>query len=51
MDFTWMMLLILALGYVVNELLKWLGDRVEGRKIRREMKELNRDRRERDGGA
>jgi hypothetical protein len=51
MDLTWMMLLILALGYVVNELLKWLGDRVEGRKIRREMKELNRDRRERDGGA
>lgn len=51
MDFTWMVLLIFALGYAVNEFLKWLGDRVAGRKERREMKELSRDRRENDGGA
>ena len=51
MDVIWMILLILALGYAANELLKWLGDRVTDWKLRREMDELNRDHKDSGDGA
>ena len=48
MDVLWMILLLLVLGYIANEFLKWLGDLVADWKIRREMDELNREHKEAD---